>query len=256
MLTRITGIMLLILVIAGSMTAAAAIDGEEILSKMDETMKTESKFMEEDMILYTASGSERKRSVDVWNKTKDGEDKMLVKFTEPANVAGTAFLMVEDDMWLYLPALGKVKRIAGSAKQGSFMGSDLTYEDMQALGNTGFAVDYQSELIDEVELGDNQAYHLQLEPRGDELAYNKLEMWVDKDIWLPLKIEYYNKSDELEKVLKTEAHKQIDGRWTATRMEVENKLKGSKTVLVIKEVDFAREIDDKIFTTRSLERGQ
>ncbi len=256
MIKKVSVIMMIFLLLGGSISAAERLDGEEVLRKLDQTLKTVSKFMSEEMILYTSSGSERSRTVEVWNKTEGNIDRMLVRFTAPADIAGTAFLMIEDDMWLYLPALGKVKRIAGSAKQGSFMGSDLTYEDMQAIGNTGFTKDYNAKFINETELDDKKAFHLELLPVNKEISYKKLEIWVDSDNYLPLKIEYYNKSNKLEKVLLTYGHKIVDGRWTAAKMAMENVIKGSKTELLVNEIDFTKEIDDRIFTTRYLERGK
>src|SRR5690554_4570929 len=138
-----------------------ALTGNEVLGNLDETMKADSKVMEQEMLLYTRSGSVRNRDVKLWNKLDtDGNRKMLVRFTAPANIAGTSFLSVDDDMWLYMPALGKVKRIAGSAKQGNFMGSDLSYEDMEALGSTGFQNDYTAELMTEEEGVNGKIYQL------------------------------------------------------------------------------------------------
>jgi len=255
---RLAGLVLImvILLFTTNLSAVGAISGNEILTELDNTMKAESKYMQQEMLLYSTSGSERSRTLEAWNKAKDGTDQMLARFTGPANIAGTSFLMVDDDMWLYMPALGKVKRIAGSAKQGSFMGSDLTYEDMQALGNTGFKNNYRAEFIGEEEIDNKSSYHLELVPASAEISYKKIEIWVDCSNWLPLKIDYYNSSGELEKVLTTSGHKEIDGQWTAGRMEIENKSKGTKTVLVIKELNFAEEIPEQIFTTRYLERGQ
>src|SRR5690554_2730633 len=123
---------LLVMVLWMGTVEVLALTGEEVLGNLDEIMKVDNKVMEQEMVLYTATGSERSRDVRVWNKTdEDGAKKMLLRFIAPANIAGTSFLIVDDDMWLYMPALGKVKRIAGSAKQGNFMGSDLSYEDME-----------------------------------------------------------------------------------------------------------------------------
>ena len=228
--------------------------GEEIISRVDEGMKVDNKFMEEEMILISGSGTERSRGLNIWNKQGQDEDKMMLKFTEPANIEGTGFLMIGDDMWLYLPALGKVKRIAGSAKQGAFMGSDLTYEDMESLGNTGFSNDYDVEKLSDSEIEDKEIYHLSLIPTDNDISYSKLEIYVDKDLFLPLKIDYYN-NDELFKILKTFEHQEVNGYNIAMRMEMENIESGSKTILKISNVEFPEELEDEIFTIRNLERG-
>lgn len=261
MFKKLTGGLLvlsfLVLFLGMGAVEVLALTGEEILGNLDETMTADNKIMEQEMILYTGSGSERNREVRVWNKTgEDGSKKMLLKFTAPASIAGTSFLIVDDDMWLYMPALGKVRRIAGSAKQGNFMGSDLSYEDMEALGSTGFKNDYIAKVTAEEEGNNGRVYQLELIPReGAGVAYSMLELIVDGSKWLPLEIKYYNQSGEVEKVLTTSGHEKIEGRWTATRMEMENVMEGSRTVLKVKEVSFNEEINDNIFTTRYLERG-
>lgn len=247
----------LIMVFTFGITAAAnEMKAEDIITKVDQEMKAENKFMEQEMILISGSGTERSRSLQVWNKEGEEDVKMMAKFTEPANIKGTGILMEGDDMWLYLPALDKVKRIAGSAKQGDFMGSDLTYEDMEALGNTGFKNDYEVELLGEEKLEgyENNTYLLKLVPADEKISYSKLEMYVDKEIFLPLKINYYN-DGKLSKVLKTTDHNQIEGNYLAMIMEIKDVEKGSKTTLKVKNVEFPEEIEDEIFTVRNLERG-
>ncbi len=251
---KIFAITFLLILMSGAVVFGEDLTGVDLLLKMDEKMKTEQKYMEEEMILYTSSGSERHRKVKVWNKSTDG-DNMLLKFVEPASVEGTGFLMIEDDMWLYLPALGKVKRIAGSAKQGSFMGSDLSYEDMEALGSSGFSEDYKAELLKKEKIENRDTYLLNLSPVDGELSYSKLEVWIDSKMFLPLQIFYYNENGEKIKELKTFNYKMIDGRWTSMKMQMKNLQKESMTVLKVNEISFGKEIEDKIFSTRFLEMG-
>ena len=248
-------VMALITVMSAFGAAAAPESGEVVLAKLDATMKAEQKYMEQEMVLVTVSGAERSRTVAVWNKIVDDEEMMLLRFLGPANVKGTGFLMKNDDMWLYLPALGKVKRIAGSAKQGSFMGSDLSYEDMEALGSKGFAQTHQVKGLHETKYGEASVYQLALSPQDGAGSYSQLEILVDQELYLPLQIIYYGRDGQALKKLTTFDHQQVDGRWVATRMQMEDLKKGSKTVLKVNKVDFKATIDDSVFSTRSLERG-
>ena len=117
---------------------ATEMAGSEIIAQVDQMMQSDSKIMQERMIIANAQGQQRTREIQAWNKRSPGGDNMLIRFLAPADVSGTSFLMTGDDMWLYLPALGKVRRIAGHARKGSFMGSDLSYEDMESLGHGVF----------------------------------------------------------------------------------------------------------------------
>ena len=247
--------MAIIAMIAVPRVYAVPVSGEAVLDKMDATMKAERKYMEEEMVLVTASGAERSRAVAVWNKNVGEEEMMLVRFLGPANVKGTGFLMKNDEMWLYLPALGKVKRIAGSAKQGSFMGSDLSYEDMEALGSAGFSATHQVKAFKETKSEGTAVYQLDLVPLDPESSYSKLEILVHQELYLPLQIIYHGRDGLAMKKLTTFEHQQVDGRWVAGRLQMEDLKKGSKTVLKVNKVDFNPAVDDSVFSTRYLERG-
>ena len=231
-----------------------AMSGQEVLENMDETMRADNKYMEQEMVIVSSRGSERSREIATWSRVEAGNEQMLVRFLAPADVAGTGLLMEDDDMWLYLPELNNTRRIAGSAKQGDFMGSDLSYEDMEALGTAGFGNDYQAELVEIVEFEGREAYKLELIPVNDEVAYSNLEIKVASEFWLPLKIDYYQ-DGELVKTLLTFDHAELDGRWTAQMLEMTDHESGSQTRLILNEVDYNTEIDSGVFTTRNLERG-
>ena len=231
-----------------------AMTGQEVLENMDETMRADNKYMEQEMVLVSSRGSERSREIATWSRVEAGNEQMLVRFLAPADVAGTGLLMEDDDMWLYLPELNNTRRIAGSSKQGDFMGSDLSYEDMEALGTAGFGNDYQAELVEVVEFEGHEAYKLELIPVNDGVAYSNLEVKVDSEFWLPLKIDYYE-DGELVKTLLTFDHAELDGRWTAQMLEMTDHESGSQTRLILNEVDYNTEIDPGVFTTRNLERG-
>ncbi|NLK07711.1 MAG: outer membrane lipoprotein-sorting protein [Firmicutes bacterium] len=238
--------------------AAAAFepDGDTVITKVDAAMHSDSKIMSEEMVITNAAGHQRTRTIQAWNKVSAAGDHMLVRFLNPADVAGTAFLMSGDDMWLYLPALGKVRRIAGHARKGNFMGSDLSYEDMESLGSSGFASDYDARLLGHGEEADEVVYLLELTPRAQDASYGKLNMWVSQQTFLPRRLEYYDGDGKLLKVLTTHNIRANQGRWVAGQMKMENIQTGTKTALTVTDVEFDVDIDDSIFTTRHLERGR
>ncbi len=247
-----------VLILSVGILAGAEIQeltGSEIIENVDQTMRAENKHIEQEMTLISERGSERSRDMSMWSRVVNGSEDMLVRFLAPADVEGTGLLLEDDNMWLFLPELGTTRRISGSAREGDFMGSDFTYEDMEALGTVGFGEDFRAELLAEIEHKEREAYHLLLEPREEEeTAYSSLEMIVDREYWLPLQIDYFQEN-ELLKTLQTADHEMLDGRWTARRMEMEDHKAGTKTVLTVKDVDYTSEIDSQVFTERNLERG-
>lgn len=234
---------------------AAGLTASEILEKVDTVMASDSKIMTQQMTLVSSSGQERTREIQLQNKRTESKDLMLVRFLSPSDVRGTGLLMDDEDTWLYLPALGRSRRIAGHAKKGSFMGSDLSYDDMEQLGMTGFSNDFVATLLrSEVLLG-TETYVLELEPQDNDSDYSKLVMWVDQERFLPRKIEYVDTNGQLLKVLHNESLREVDGRWIASAMEMQNVQEGTKTLLRVSDVEFDVAISDSIFTVRSLERG-
>ena len=246
---------LALILTVGLVQEVDALTGPEILEKLDDTMRAENQYTEQEMVLVSEGGSERTRDMAMWSRVINDKEEMLVRFLSPADVEGTGLLLEDDDMWLYLPDLGSTRRIAGSAREGDFMGSDFTYEDMEALGTVGFSQDFSAELLAEVEFDEREAYHLELTPyEEDETAYSGLELKVDGEYWLPLEIDYFEENEPV-KTLTTHDHEIIDGRWTAGRMEMSNHKDGTKTIMTVREVDYTSEIDPNVFTERNLERG-
>ncbi len=231
------------------------LDADEILAQVDLTMGSDSKIMTQEMTLVSAAGARRTREIQLQNRRTDDQNSMLVRFLSPTDVRGTGLLMTDDDTWLYLPALGKSRRIAGHAKKGDFMGSDLSFDDMEQLGMTGFGSEFAPTLLRAEVFQGSDTFVLALSPLDSESDYSKLVMWVDQKRFLPRRIEYVAKDGKLLKVLHNEGIQEVDGRWVASAMEMENVQKGTKTILKVSGVEFDVDIADSVFTVRNLERG-
>ncbi|MFP4198949.1 MAG: outer membrane lipoprotein-sorting protein [Halanaerobium sp.] len=255
MLKKILIFLLSLLFISTSLSLAAELDGEEVLKRVEDSRQAESHQMLMEMELYSSSGDMRSRTLN--NYRLEGEtDRSLMQFTEPADIKGTSFLLLDDrasnqeDMYLYLPTLGGVRKISGSQKNGSFVGSDLTYNDIGIFSGANFTDNYRAEITEEEE----EIIELHLEIIDPDIDYSYGRMWVRKDLWLAQKIEYYDQQEELIKVINLSDFDEIDGNKLARRIEVENVQKGSRTILKMLEVEFDPELDPNIFTTRYLQR--
>lgn len=234
---------------------AEDISGSEILKKIEESRQADTAAMKMTMELYNKSGDMRNR--ELRNRHKEGDiEKSLIEFMAPADVEGTAFLSLEEkendteDMYLYLPVLASVRKISGSQKNGNFVGSDLSYNDLTVFSGSNYIDNYDAEIIKKLEDG----YLLKLLPIDSDIDYSFGKMWVREDIWSPYKIEFYDQSEELLKSINLEQFENISGNWVAKLVTVKNEQKGSKTILKIYEVEFNIQLDDQIFTTRYLER--
>lgn len=238
---------------------ALAISGEEVMQKVDAHPSPSTLQGTMVMKLISKQGKVLTREVQVWSKKTEGEEKMLIKFVAPADVKGTAFLTIrkggKEEMKLYLPALKRVRRIAGSQKQGSFMGSDFSYDDISNLSGMKIE-DYTHKLLRTEEEGGVKVYVVESTPKpGVDSVYSKQIVWVPADTFVPSKIEFY-KNGKLYKVLTNRNVQSFaNGKYQIpTLLEMDNVTSGHKTVLEQKDLQVDVPIDDSVFTERFMKR--
>ncbi len=238
-------------------TSLMALTNMEIAQKADEvTDGFGSSIAKTEMILINASGQQSVRELEI--KTLEGEngDKTISTFLTPADVKGTKTLTHEhvdrdDDQWLYLPALRRVKRIASSNKSGSFMGSEFSYED---IGNQHYNKFTYGDKVEEVDLNGVKCYKGERYPKDKNSGYTKQVSWVSKDKFLLLRVDYYDRKSELLKTAIFSDYKQIDGVWRVGKIEMKNYQNDKSTVLIWKEDKVHAGLSDKEFNKRVLKK--
>lgn len=238
------------------------IDAKQVAVNVDEREDGDDETAELEMILINDKGQERNRKVQVYRKDYGKDSKMVMFFMDPADVKDTGFLSwnyddesKDDDQWLYLPALKKVRRISSSKKKDYFMGTDFTYEDMGDRDVDDYTYKHLgTEVLDGIE-----CYHLEMTPKNDEIVkktgYGRGEMWVRPDIWMGLKMKFYDKKLKFLKDLTLSDIEQIDGIWTAKTMTMVNEQEKHKTVFHFSNITYNSGLDDEIFSQRRLEKG-
>ncbi|MCG7871134.1 MAG: outer membrane lipoprotein-sorting protein [Candidatus Thiodiazotropha lotti] len=211
------------------------------------------------MLLKNRHGEESLR--DMRNQTLEVEndgDKTLVVFDEPRDVKGTALLSFshkagDDDQWLYLPALKRVKRIASRNKSGPFMGSEFAYEDISSQE----VEKYTYKFIEESTHEGIASLLLERYPVDPNSGYTRQQMWVDKERYIPIKIDYYDRKNVLLKTLVFRGYQQyLDQYWRADEMYMENHQTGKSTLLTWKQYDFRSGLTDADFNKNSLKRAR
>ena len=211
------------------------------------------------MILYNARGekSERKIRSKAFEVENDG-DKSLTIFDQPRDVKGTAFLTFShankpDDQWIFLPALKRVKRISSRNKSGPFMGSEFAYEDMTSFELEKFSFKY---LGDET-LRNRDMFVLEQIPTDKFSGYSRQKVWLDKERYVPYKVEYYDKKNSLLKTLTLYDYTLYDGKfWRALKLEMVNNQNGKKTDLITHTIEFKTGLEEKDFDKNSLKRAR
>jgi hypothetical protein len=238
-------------------TTLMALTNMEIAEKSDKvTDGFESSIAQTEMILINASGQESVREMEMKTLEGDNGDKTISTFLTPADVKGTKTLTHEhvdrdDDQWLYLPALKRVKRIASSNKSGSFMGSEFSYED---IGNQNYNKFTYDEKVEEVELNGVKCYKGTRIPKDENSGYTKQISWVSKDNFLLQQVEYYDRKLELLKTATFSDYKQINGVWRVGKIEMKNHQNDKSTILIWKDDKIKVGLTDKEFNKRVLKQ--
>ncbi len=250
-------VIFLITIIGALMThKTVAQTGEEIALEVYNRASPEDGESDMTMTLISSKGKERVRYLHQFLKDYEEVEKKVMFFKAPADVKNTSFLNYsydddrDDDQWLYLPALKKVKRISGGSKDDYFMGSDFTYEDMEKRSPNKDT----HKLLKSETLNAEQCYVIESTPK-EEGQYSKRVAWVIKDKWIPLKIEFYDEDEDLLKVLTIPEFKQINGYWTIITQNMENVQRSHKTVIKLSNIELEKGLGDEKFTQRAMTKG-
>ena len=212
------------------------------------------------MILRNRHGQESKRNLRIRTlEVEEDGDKSLTIFDNPRDVKGTAFLTYshkvrDDDQWLYLPALKRVKRISSRNKSGSFMGSEFAYEDISSQEVEKYTYKW---IRDEV-YGGRECFVVERYPVDKKNSgYTKQAAWTDKSEYRVLKVDYYDRKDSLLKTLTTKGHKRyLNKFWRAHEMDMVNHQNGKSTKLIWSDYKFGAGLKDRDFDKNSLKRAR
>jgi outer membrane lipoprotein-sorting protein len=237
-----------------------AITGQEIMDKSSEIQTTQSAAMDIQMDLIDERGSVSTRRLQMLSmQDSSGQNRTIAVFLSPPNIKDTRFLTVEndvrsDDQWIYLPSIRKLKRIASSDQDSSFMGTDFTYADMS---DTQTDTDRHRLLREEIFEG-RLCYVVESIPLDpDSSSRSKLVSWVDKEWFIPLKVDFYDKrSNELSRTAISEDIVLIDDIWTPRKITMTTHSSGHKTILSILQVRYNVAMNPGFFTTNFLTTGR
>ena len=197
------------------------------------------------MVITDKSGNEKKREASLKQK---GKFKKLYRYTKPEKQAGIATLSLPDDLiWLYMPAFGKAIRISLLSKSQAFRGTDFSQEDMSGIPYS----DRYDPII--INANDPDFYTLELTPKSKKTKYSKIILTMDKTNYYPIKMEFFNKSNNYFK-LATYKYKKQDNYWYAKEVIMTSVLKKHSTSILLTDVKFDQGIDDDVFTVENLKQ--
>ncbi len=213
-----------------------------------------------EMVLKNSHGQESHRYIKTRNLEVPGDgDKLLTVFNRPKDVKGTALLSFthqvgDDDQWLYLPALRRVKRISSGNKSGSFMGSEFAFEDLASEELEKYT---SYKYLKNEPCGELACFVIERIPANKKSGYKRQMVWIDDQEYRFMKIEYYDRKNDL---LKTRIYKNyqqyLDKFWRPSEMTMENHQSGKSTILFFKNLEFQVGLTARDFDRNSLKRAR
>jgi len=254
---------------AAELMANDLMKGDEIVKNV--IARDEGEFVSRKMTLELTDrrGKVRKQETKAFRKffgpEGSREKRTMLFYTAPRNVRGTAFLTydypdvnVDDDQWLYMPALRKVRRISASDRGDYFLGTDLTYEEVKKESKIEFS-DYHYKTLSIETVDGFETYKVEGIPVSDkiakELGYNKAIFYVDPNNWMARQIEFWDRNGNYLKTIKNQDIKIVEGIWTIHKIHVVNHKTKHQSLLTFSDIDYKTPIKDDMFEQRTMKRG-
>ena len=251
-------------ILGGTPTPAHALTPVEIMEKNFVASKYPDSTSETTMTLTNKAGKQRVRKTFGTTKLEpNGVDNMrMTRFLEPADVKGTVSLLIEhsekdDDIWIYLPSVKKVRRLVSSNKKDSFVGTDFSYGDV--IGHK--VKEWDHKLVKEEDVDGKPCYVIESTPKDASIkantGYSKRVNWIEKDNFVTLKAVLYDESGELLKEAKFTNYSEVDPtrhKWQAGQLETRNVQAEHSTVIHIDQIKVNIGVKDDYFTTRYMEQ--
>jgi outer membrane lipoprotein-sorting protein len=233
---------------------------EQIIEKSGDAVNLSSMEMISLLKIYDNKGNERTREVSTTRKSFSGTCKTIIKFLSPADVKGTGILIYDyedkdDDLWIFMPALRKTRRIVSTEKGKSFMGSEFTNADM----SKPITANFTYKILGTEKYENKDCWKIEINCKTpiiqSENGYKKKISWVDKSNYLCLKIEFYDKDDKLFKIQKNQQYKIVSGgKYFSYFMETENVITKRKSTMTITKMSTNISTPESQFTAAMLEK--
>lgn len=245
--------------LAACAMALPAQGADEIIASSRDRIKAATVSTRSRMTITAKDGSTTERLVDQYSSDAPAGDRAVIVFQKPASVAGTRFLVVEnrgreEDRWIFLPALGKTRRIGSGEGSGSFMGTDLSYDDISSADRD--SDDDVHALLRSEPLDGKDCWVVESKPKDPGYQYSRMLSWIDKATRVALRIELYDKKARLLKVMESGRIENVQGRLTPMTTTMSNVQAGTSTRIDVEIIKYDDPIPDGVFTTRYLETGR
>jgi hypothetical protein len=235
-------------------------DAREITNKAIEITRIDAMEMASTLKIFDAKGNERTRQTVTASKKFGNTTKVITRFISPADVKGTAILLYDhedkdDDMWIYMPALRKTRRIVSSEKGKSYMGSEFSNADM-SVPNLD---DFTYRMLGSEQCNGVDCWKIEAVPLDEDIAdnngYSKRISWVDKSSYFTYKNTFFDFDDLLFKEITMDQYEEVDeGKFIMCKMEAKNLENGRRSVMTIDQIQKGSTLTENSFAPSALEK--
>jgi outer membrane lipoprotein-sorting protein len=249
--------------VAFIVTAGFASAQETALSVVEKSrnrIKAETTSTRSKMIITAKNGTTTELFMDQYSKKDSrGNNRAIIVFQNPASVRGTRFLTMENqgkdnDQWIFLPSLAKVRRIAASEGSGSFMGTDFSYDDISSADRKADLDNHR--ILREENYQGKDCYVIESTPKDSNYQYSRMIQWIDKNVFTAYKVELYDKRGAQVKLLEILGYREVQGRLSAMVTRMTSLAVGTSSSLNVELLKYDDPIPEAVFTTNYLETGR
>lgn len=253
-----------------SNSSSENISAQKVMELMDNRYEGDTRIEDLMLVLIDKNGDKRYMNLINYSREYKKLKKTLMIFKKPADIRNTSYLSYDwnndkqdDDIWLYLPALKKVKRIASNDKSKSFMGTEFSYYDINGIAVDNWDFKYSEDR--EGKINNDEVWIVIGTPKKEdkekeikESGYLKIKAWIRKDNYIMIRAKYWKKKGNIIKYQQSKDIKKVDQIWTSheiTMVTTKNGMVKHSTVLKKNSVEYNKDINDQFFSTLQMERG-
>ena len=249
-----------VLIFALAGVFAFAQNAASIVEQSRNRIKADTTSTRSRMIITARNGGTTERLMDQYSKKDgNGNNRSVIVFQQPASVAGTRFLTIENpgkdnDQWIFLPSLSRVRRIAASEGSGSFVGTDFSYDDISSADRKPDLDNHR--ILREERFQDRDCYVIESIPKDSNYQYSKMIQWIAKDNLVTYKVELYDRRGTQVKLLEILQLREVQGRLAIMVTRMTTLAAGTSTSLNVEILKYDDPIPEGVFTTNYLETGR
>jgi outer membrane lipoprotein-sorting protein len=225
-------------------------DATEIVDKAVEKMSGQSSKAEMQMKIVRP-GWQRTISLSTWSK---GTEFSMILVTAPAREEGTSYLKRQNEIWNWVPRIGRTVKLPPSMMKQSWMGSDFRNDDL--IEESSMVTDYSHMLVGDSTINDRSCYHIEMTPKPTApVVWGQVDIWISKQEYLQLRTEFYNEDGELVDILEGSDIREMDGRVITSKFEmIPADKQDQRTVLEYESINFDIDISEDFFTVQNMKR--